>query len=61
MHAFLEDKQALEFAWIGLHQSQGVGKRWGEGMGRGVEISIKSLPPFHFSAFNPCPPLLPAL
>ena len=32
MHAFLEDKQALELAWIGMHQSQGVGKGWGEGI-----------------------------
>ena len=35
MHAFLEDKQALELAWIGMHQSQGVGKGWGEGIRAG--------------------------
>lgn len=45
MHAFLEDKQALELAWIGMHQSQGVGKGWGEGIraGGGMEISISLL------------------
>lgn len=35
MHAFLEDKQALELARIGMHQSQGVGKGWGEGIRAG--------------------------
>lgn len=35
MHAFLEDKQALELAWIGVHQSQGVGKGCGEGIAGG--------------------------
>ena len=39
----------------------GGGKAMGGRDGWGVEISIKSLPPFHFSAFNLFPPLLPAL
>lgn len=59
MHAFLEDKQALELAWIGMHQSQGVGKGWGEGIaggwGRWVEISIKTLPPISLLRFQPLP------
>ena len=59
MHAFLEDKQALELAWIGVHQSQGVGKGWGEGIaggwGRWVEISIKTLPPISLLRFQPLP------
>ena len=57
MHAFLEDKQALELAWIGVHQSQGVGKGWGEGIagGGGVEISIKTLPPISLLRFQPLP------
>ena len=55
MHAFLEDKQALELAWIGVHQSQGVGKGWGEGMGGLVEISIKTLPPISLLHLQPLP------
>lgn len=57
MHAFLEDKQALELAWIGMHQSQGVGKGWGEGIrvGGGMEISIKTLPPISLLCFQPLP------
>lgn len=58
MHAFLEDKQALELAWIGMHQSQGVGKGWGEGIragGGGMEISIKTLPPISLLRFQPLP------
>lgn len=59
MHAFLEDKQALELAWIGMHQSQGVGKGWGEGIAGGwerwVEISIKTLPPISLLRFQPLP------
>lgn len=58
MHAFLEDKQALELAWIGMHQSQGVGKGWGEGIRAGVggmEISIKTLPPISLLCFQPLP------
>lgn len=58
MHAFLEDKQALELAWIGVHQSQGVGKGWEEGIragGGGMEISIKTLPPISLLRFQPLP------
>lgn len=56
MHAFLEDKQALELAWIGMHQSQGVGKGWGEGIrAGGMEISIKTLPPISLLRFQPLP------
>lgn len=57
MHAFLEDKRALELAWIGMHQSQGVGKGCGEGIraGGGMEISIKTLPPISLLRFQPLP------